>query len=460
MVVAVGGMAVLARLLTPSDFGSFAFSLAVFAVAQAVSEFGLMQDLVRREDLTVDDLRSAAGLALTLAAGFGALATFVLAVSGRITDMETVGVVGFLGAALVAEAVSMPYEARRRRDISFRFLAQIAVGQAAAEVAAGIALALAGYGPTALAAGVFASRATAAMLLVFGSPRAERFRPRRHGWRRFARFGSGFVVARLLPRLGELAIVALITRGLGVRPLGLYNRAGAVHSIPDRTIFEAINPVILPALAKALRNKTSPGRVYLDKVDYLAAVCWPAFAVIAVLAEPAVDVLLGSQWVGAVAPVRILAVAGLFMPFTKMSMKLFIAMNRIDIHLRVQALTVAATVVGAALGSLSTLEAVCAGLVVAQVVQTVGVWRGVIAASGEPLPFPWTVITRNAALVGATVVGPLAITILTGVDGFVLLALGALLAALGWSAAILTMRHRIVDDVRGVLGRSQTAPTV
>ncbi len=450
MLVGLGGTAILARLLTPSDFGTFAFGLAVFTVAQAVSEFGLMEYLVRREELTIDDLRSGAGLALTLAVGLAAVATLGLAVTGRIDDTDTAGVVGFLAAALVAEAIAMPYEARRRRSIEFRFLSALTVVQTTVELGAGAALALAGFGPVALAAALFASRITAAILLLVACPSAERPWPQRSGWGRFRGFGGRFVAARLLPRLGELTIVALITRGLGVGPLGIYNRSGAVYSIPDRTIFEAINPVILPALSKALRDNTSAARVYLDKVDYLAAVCWPAFGAMAVLAEPIVGVLLGPQWVDAVGPVRILTLAGLFWPFTKMSMKLFIAMDRIDIHLRVQALTVAATVIGAGIGSFSTLEAVCAGLVVAQFVQVTAVWRGITVGSGESMRMPWSVILRNLALVLSTLAGPVALSLWADLPDLAFLGLGVLFGGLGWTATIVATKHRLVDDVRSL----------
>lgn len=263
------------------------------------------------------------------------------------------------------------------------------------------------------------------------------------------------MAARLLPRVGELTIVALVTRGLGVRPLGLYNRSNAVYSIPDRTLFEAINPVILPALSKALRDGTSASRVYLDKVDYLAAVCWPAFGAMALLAEPIVAVLLGSQWDDAVGPVRILALAGVFWPFTKMSLKLFVAMDRIDIHLRVQAMTTAAIVIGAGIGSFSSLEAVCAGLAAGQIVQVTAIWKGITTGSGESMRMPWSTVGRNLVLVAATLAGPVPLTLWTDLPDLVLL---VLLGGIGWLVAMIVSRHRLVTDVRMLLARRAAMP--
>ena len=68
MVVGLVGMAILSRLLTPSDFGFFAVGLAAFTVAQAFAQFGLMEHLVGRTEPTVDEVRSAAGLAGSAAA--------------------------------------------------------------------------------------------------------------------------------------------------------------------------------------------------------------------------------------------------------------------------------------------------------------------------------------------------------------------------------------------------------
>jgi len=460
MALAVGGMAVLARLLTPSDFGIFAFGLAVFAVAQAISQFGLVHELVRRENLERRALASAGGLALALAVTLATGAVLVALVSGRPIGSEAMAVVIFLGLALVSEAVAMPYEALRQRNIAFRLISVLAVVQAFVEIVAGVLLALAGLGPAALAAGIFASRTVTAGLLIAACPSDRRTRPSRTGWRQFARFGGSFVTARFLSRIGELAIVTFIREGLGVAQLGLYNRAGAVHSIPDRTIFEAVNPVILPALTRALRGEIGPDRVYLHKLDYLAAVCWPAFGAIAVLADPLVAVLLGDQWTDAVVPVRILAIAGMFMPFTKMSMKLFVAVDRMDLHLRAQGVTVVAMVVGAGLGSLVSLPAACAGLAAAQVVQTTAVWRGVNAVSVESMGIPWSTLGRGLVLTAATLVAPVALVAWIDLADPLELAIGTVLGGLSWGGAMIALRHRLVADVRSLRSTSAASGTV
>ena len=462
-VVATVAVAVLGRLLTPSDFGVFGVGLAVLGVAQAVSEFGLSHFLVRRDALSDDDVRSAAGLAIVLSTGIFVSAVTIVLLLGSVAGVDlpggTLGVAVLLGASLVADAVAMPYEALRQRDVRFRLIAAIAVAQAVVDAGVAIGLASAGVGPTALAAGLFGSRLASALVLVRSSPGGSRVRPSRSGWRRFGRFGGGFAAARLMPRVGELAVVSTISRGLGVGPVGLYNRAGTVYSIPDRTIFEAINPVVFPALAKALRSSVSAARVYLDKLDYLSAVCWPAFASIAVLADPLVSVMLGSQWGGAVDPVRILAVAGLFAPFTKMSMKLFVAMNRIDVHLRVQGAYVAATVVGAAIGGFFSLEAVCAALVVAQVVQTVGVWTGVSRSGSERLSVPWASVRRSLLLTVVTLVGPVAVVVWGGLGDLVSLVVATVIGGACWLVTMRLIEHPLLTDALAAVGRRPRAAT-
>ena len=460
-VLATLGVAVLGRLLTPSEFGVFGVGLAALGVARALSEFGLGHFLVRRSELSDEEVRSAAGLAIALSSAIfvAAVVTVVVLGSTGVVDLPggTVGVTVFLGASLVADAVAMPYQALRQRDVRFRLLAAIAVAQAGVDAAVAIGLALTGVGPAALAAGLFASRLVSAVLLLGWSPAGARVRPSGSGWRRFRRFGGGFAIARLLPRVGELAVVSTISRGLGVGPVGLYNRAGTVYSIPDRTIFEAINPVIFPALAKALRSSVTAARAYLDKLDYLSVVCWPAFASIAVLAEPLVGVMLGSQWDGAVAPVRILSVAGLFAPFTKMSMKLFVAMNRIDVHLRVQTAYVVATVVGAVIGGFVSLEAVCAALVVAQVVQTVGVWTGVSRAGSERLAVPWSSIARSLLLTGVALVGPVGVVVWGGLPDLAALIVATGVGAVCWLAVMRWIDHPLLADALAAVGRRPVA---
>lgn len=448
MLVTLVGTALLARLLTPADFGVFAFAMAVFAVIRALAELGLMPFLVRRDVIDTAELGAAAGLALVAAL---ALSLLSIGAAFAFGSAHHAALAAVLAAALVAEAVALPYEALRRQAIDFRLLSGLALCQALVEAGVAIVLVLQGADALALAAGVFGSRLTATALLVLACPAPSRPRPRLAGWRRFARFGTEFVAAKLLPRLGELTIVSLLAHTLGLTSLGFYNRAGAVHAILDRTLFEAINPVILPALGHSLRAGVSPHRLYAEKIDYLVAVCWPAFAFIALFAELLVAVLLGAQWDQAVGPVRILALAGLVMPFTKTSMKLFIAMDRVDVQLRIQALGVAASVAGAALGSLHSLEAVCLGLVAAQGVRAALVWLAVGVASGEPARLSVTVLLRGSAITAGALLGPVFVTRLDGVGAVSQLAVSALLASVGWGVTLLVTRHRLADDVRGLL---------
>lgn len=449
---------VVARILTPDDFGIFAVGMAWYVVAQAISQFGLIEDLVRRDQLRTVDLRAASGLAVTMVGASLLIAVIVLVLTSRIDDAPMLGLTAFFAAALMAQAMALPFEARRRHGIDFGLLSVLVVATAVADAAVAIALAAAGWGPVAMAAGIFAGRLTTLVVLVVADPSDELPWPGGTGaWRQFGRFGAGFMTARLAPRLGDLATVSLIGRGIGVAGLGVFNRIRAVTSIPDRTIFEAINPIILPALSRALRGEMTVARAYLHKVDYLVVTCWPIFAGMAVLADPIVDVLLGDQWGAAVTPIQIFALGGLFLPFTKMSMKLFIAIDRIDTHVKIQIVVAAVTVAAVAGTSNRSLEAVCAGLVVARAVEAVAVWRAVSSASVGDLRVPVGMLARGAVTVAATVAGPLALGWFV-TSGPLLLVGGIVVGTAGWLVAITALRHRIVGDVRSLRSRPGTGP--
>ena len=460
LAIGVLAFAATGRLIAASEFGHFAFALAAWQALLSLSEFGLRNYIIREKEIGTGCIGSAMGLSLTLSAACAAaLALAALAArEAGLADPAAAAAALILAPALVPAAMGTVAEGVLQRDLDFRLIWRITVARAAVDAAMAVGLALMGFGAAALAWGVLASHLLATGILVAGSGHAAELRPRRAGWRRFVPFGLRSSGTSALPSAAGFLLVAVLSALQGAAAVGLYNRALTIHQIFSRTFVEGLRPVVLPAITHGLAAGMTPAEVHGRKMDYLAAVSWPVFALIALLADEIVRVLLGPGWEGAVPVVRILALMGLTLPVNVMSFKTFVATGQEAAYLRITAWQMLTALALGLAGASVSLEAFCAASVAASWVKAANILHASHRLFGPARPALAAIALRGAMAAGAALAGPALLLyarqeqIGPALSGLGLLVPCAGLALAGWLAALVAMRHGVVREMRIAAG--------
>lgn len=308
---------VLARLLSPAEFGLFAIVGVALVLATVVSEFGIGAALVQSVRLDGPYLDTA----FWLQSGLAALSGLSLAASGPaiayVFDQPALrGYCLAMGIAVAGSTWGTVHRAILDREMRFRFVAtRDAVATLIGTVVA-IAIGVVRHDAWALVLGAITTL-TISNLAAVGAV---------HWWPRLrfstsdARAICGFS-ARLLG-VQALSIVVrngdnlLIGRFLGVAELGLYSRAYQFLLVPIRQVSQVIGRVMFPALS-ALQGSVERSRsAYLRVIGGISLVTFPILAGVIVTAADLVRVVLGEQWMPAVPMVRVFALAGILESIT------------------------------------------------------------------------------------------------------------------------------------------------
>ncbi len=332
----------------------------------------------------------------------------------------------------------------------FSLPARAAVFSTVAEVATAIALAAAGYGVLALALGTLASQLVLGFVLLAFGRVVERPWPRftLRGVAALGAFGSRLTTINVLPSVVDIVLVPTLGFFAGPVATGLFNRSQVISNLLDRTVLEGIDPVILPAVSGALRSGVPPGVVLATKLDYLTVICWPAFAMIVLFADPIVALLLGSQWGAAVPAVRILAIGGFALPLTKMSVKFFTAVDALDSYLRIQAAHQIIRLVLGIAGAMISLEAFCAGISAGLVIKALLILVSLHRRLGGPVDAHRRALRRGLAITTMSVAAPAVVLALADIGPVGLLAAAAVSGFVGWLAALWLLDHPLLRDAR------------
>lgn len=359
--VRIVSLVLLARLLSPDDFGVFASGQAIMMLILVVAEFGLTKYLIQETALTPERERTALGLSLLVSLACAACVYLTAAFGvGLVWDRPLATTVAILAVCLLVQPLTLPIMAMTQRQMRFDTLFYIGTFKTLMNVAVSVILAWQGFGYLSLACGMAAEHLSGAVCALLLLKRYPVRRPSLSRWREVFRFGRLATGMGILHEFGNTSTLVAGQVFLGYAAVGLLNRAQAVNTLFDKVILQAVTPVILPALGAATREGRDLKPLYTTKLAFLSAACWPFFLFVFLFAEPLVGVLLGHQWDEAVPVVRILSGVGLFMPFTHLSIQFVIVLGTLDVWLRRLAwsqLVRLALCIGAAQVSLSWLAA-------------------------------------------------------------------------------------------------------
>jgi len=304
------GTLVLARLLSPKDFGIYSVAVSVVTLVGVVRDFGVGNFLLQTRDMSDVVIRTAFTLSLPLSA---ICAGLLVAASGWIASFYAEpafsGLVPLLAAGFLLVPFGMPSTSLLQREMEFGKLAAANLSYAAVSLIASVVLAVLGFGYMSFAwASLLASLARIAASLAW-QPCFWAFRPAMARWREIAVFG-GYASATAITNVIHDSLPQLIIgRMLGMGAVGILGRAGTVCQLPDRLFTSALQPVLLPSLAEQARSTGDLKSGYLTAITYMTALQWPVLLCLTILANPAVRLLLGDQWMETVPLVRIMALA-------------------------------------------------------------------------------------------------------------------------------------------------------
>ncbi|WP_299970551.1 oligosaccharide flippase family protein [uncultured Roseobacter sp.] len=444
------GLVVLSRLLTPTDFGLFALAAVGYWIAVALADLGLKSLLLKETHLDPRRHGEAVGLALVSAvvvSGAFAAIAFVLPDSVAPPAMDLA--LWVLAASILMGPLDLLFNIPLMQSMRFGLISVVNVIGAWTRCGVSILAALYDAGPAALAAGLLAEQIVSFGLFA-AARRQERIpAPRLTGWSTLIADGGRLSATQVVRYLGDLSMMSAISAFLGVATLGIYNRANQVVKLFDSVFLASLSPVVLPAFAQAVDKGHAPAAIYLKKVELLSALIWPAFATIALMADPLCRVVLGPGWPTAPVIVQLLALMGITKPLTNMSQSLFVALGelRLGARLDVQHHIIRGAL--ASLGALISLEAVCLGLFIAQVIngarQTRAFGRSTDYAYGDMRS-----LLMKSALLTVFTVGPAALALyaLQSTHALLELAVGGAAAMAGFVIAATLMQHTLFFEAR------------
>ena len=292
------GLLVLARFLTPADFGFVAIGMTLVQLMEAILELPVGQVLVRSAAVTPRLLDTA----FTLSLGRGVLLSIVLVLASFpfaqvYRDPRLVGLICFLSLAPALRSMVSPRMVVFARAIDFRREVGLELTSKAIALCVSAAAAYETGSYWAIAAGTVCGPA----ILALGSYVLAPYRPALSlaEWRIFGSFLGWTTAAQAVTAINWQSDRPIL--GLFVSPslLGTYSVANDLSLIPEQALVKPVYRPLLSAFAGIQEDHQRLSRAYLRTAHLILSAGTPVMITLAFLALPATRLALGGKWLAA-----------------------------------------------------------------------------------------------------------------------------------------------------------------
>lgn len=353
----------IARQLSPSDYGLVAMLSIFLIIAQVFVDSGFVEALIQKQDRTETDFSTTfwfnIGVALLV---YIALLLFSPLIAGFYDEPLLGELLPWMALVFVINAFRTVQQAKLNIAMDFRRQAWISIIAISVSGGAGLWMAYNGFGVWTLVWQPLLQNFLNVLLLWISAGWMPSFIFSKNSFRELFGFGSKLLTSRTLHALYSQGSFLLVGKFFSPSATGLYSQSTQMTSFIPTTINDVVARVAYPIECELQDNDVELQRRFFQMLRMTCFMLFPLMMGIAALAEPIVRLLLTEKWMDAVPLIRILCFAYVWWPASNMSWQLLNAKHRSDYCLKAEIIKKTIGITLLVISMLGGIKAVCVGV--------------------------------------------------------------------------------------------------
>ena len=360
---------ILARLLTPEDYGIIGMLAIFIALSNVFIESGFSKALIQKKDVSDEDYNTAFITNLGVAFAVYAILYFaapLIAKFYNVSQLVPISRVLFLNLIIVS--CNIVQNAILTRAVDFKSIAKINFIGVIVGGAAGVVSAYLGANAWALVIQTLTTSVTRMAVFPIYSRWYPTLKFSIQSLKALWVFGSKLLVS------GSMAVVVnnistiCIGKFYSQAQLGFYTRAVQFSEIISSIINDVVGTVSYPVLSSLQESKDEMVKMYKMSLLYTSMLTFPILILTALLAHPLVLVLLTEKWLPCVVLLQILCLARMFTPISALNINILNALGRTDLTLKIETIKILYGIIALAITIPIGVKAIVIGNLVTTVI--------------------------------------------------------------------------------------------
>jgi len=340
---------ILARLLSPADFGLLSAALVIIYFSEIFSSLGMGPALVQRKELEPRHISTGFTANFLFTTLLGLLIYLAAPAIAAVYRMpELVPILHVLALLFPIRGFAILSEALLKRAGQFRQLATAdVVAYTVGYALVGVAMAWSGYGVWALVVATLAQTTLRSLLLFWRVPHSVRPHFERSAFQDLLGFGGGITLSNIANYFARQGDNFVVGRWLGATALGFYSKAFSLMLLPTSEFSKVIDEVLFPTLSQVHDNRAKLVLAYRHSLGVVALLVLPLSLFALLLAPELIQVVYGSGWQAAVIPFQVLCLSMFFRSAYKINGSIIKACGVVYNFASIQVIYAVLVVVGA-----------------------------------------------------------------------------------------------------------------
>jgi len=289
---------ILARIITPNEYGTFALALVFAGIGDLLKNFGVVDFLIKEKELTSNKIETAFGLIIITCILTASLLFAIAPLVGDFYGNETITeLIQILTISVLFAPFGSITNAILRRNSEFK---KLGIAQICTEIGGlliTLGLAWFGWGVYALALGFVAKSILLVICYHFFKVNETPAKPEFKGVSDILSYSSFATLSGIVSHFGNSSQYWIMGKALNMESIGFYSRAVSTVDLYNQVITQSLSPVMSSFFANS--NRTEPdqlSRQYTKLVQVESSIAWPFFIFLGFHADAAVQILWGDQW--------------------------------------------------------------------------------------------------------------------------------------------------------------------
>ena len=332
---------ILARLVTPEDYGVLAIVMVFVTVAGLMVDAGFANALIRKTDCTDVDRSTVFYFNLVVSALMYAIIYFAAPfLASFYENSELTPLIRCASVVVMINSLCIVQQATLTSRIDFKKQTVISLTSSIVSGLLGIALAYQGYGVWALVAQTITQYSMCALMLWI----VVRWRPllvfSRESFNDLFGYSYKLMLSNFIVRGGGEFLQLLMGRFFGAINLGYYNYANRLSNFISGNIAITVQRVLFPAFSQMQDNEEQLATNFRKSLVLSMVIIFPLMFAFSTLAEPIIKILLTEAWYPTIPLLRVIAITLAMWPLLFFNMNILWVKKRSDLSLRLEMINI------------------------------------------------------------------------------------------------------------------------
>ncbi|WP_347841423.1 lipopolysaccharide biosynthesis protein [uncultured Draconibacterium sp.] len=328
---------ILARILTPREFGLIGMITIFIAVSNTFINSGFTQALIRKKDCSDTDYSTVFYFNLVISVCFFLLLyNTSAAISNFFDEPELKLILQVLGVLLIIDALGLIQKTILTKAINFKLQAKISLISSIASGIISIAMAYKGFGVWSLVAQRISRQLLRTMLLWIWNHWIPLLKFSRESFKELFGFGSKLLISGLIDTLYQQIYLLVIGKFFSAQELGHYTRADQFKNLPSQNLNGIISQVTYPVLSSIQDDVPRLKSNYTKLIRSTMFITFVLMIGLAAVAEPMVITLIGEKWRPSIILLQMLCFVGMFYPLQALNLNMLTVLGRSDLFLKLE----------------------------------------------------------------------------------------------------------------------------